>query len=332
MRPALVVVRLRFAGLTVIRPGDGGVVPFVPRATTARISRLVTAHSRQGPHMRVIIRTLAATTGLALALSLAACGSSTDASVGEPAAPVASTPRETPRTATSSTAALNVDNFYEVLAAAPQDSTSYRLTMATWAGDGETITRGEVAIADDGSAAMSLTMTEQGVDSLAVVVDNIFYMEMGELTDGKFLKVDLNDPSNPFDEFFGSIKDLMDPSSTVKTFKDSVRSVQAVGADEIGGASTTHYLVTVDTSGLRDALAGADPSLTASMPDVFVYDFWVDGDNRPVKLTSTTMGTRAEAVYSDWNDPSIVVEAPSADQISPLTWQEIMQGGPALQG
>ena len=61
---------------------------------------------------------------------------------------------------------------------------------------------------------------------------------------------------------------------------------------------------------------GDDAASVASLPPSLSYDLWVDGDNRMVRMTMDAMGVATDVTYTDWNDPSITVEAPSADQIT----------------
>ncbi len=274
--------------------------------------------------MRAITRIVSAAAAAALAVTLTACSSSDDAAPGDTATGEPSASQQAAGSGDKgSTGGLSAENFHEVLAAAVESGTSYRMSMSSSATGAASTVEAEVVISDAGPA-MSMTTSDAGVDMEVVMVDDAYYMNLGEITQGKFVKIDLNDSSNPLGSSVGSLQDLMDPKNSLGVFEDSVTSVEKVGEEEVDGASTTHYVVTVDSSSVSAALSGVSPSAAPSVPAEFVYDFWVDADNRPVKMTSDIMGSYTEILYSDWNDPSISVEAPSADQVTDLDFSELM--------
>lgn len=286
--------------------------------------------------MRAITRVVGASAAAALALTLAACGSSDDGSSADPSGDTTTSSARTEDTPTSTpddekeaaSGDLTADSFYTVLASAMQDGTSYPTTTTSGLGISSTV-QGAVVITD-GVPAMSMTMSGGGVDSQIVLVDNTYYMNMGELSGGKFLVIDLADSSNPLGASLGSVKDLGDPEKSISMLKDTVTSVEKVGQEDVGGVSATHYKVALDGSAAAasviDALGDADPTGLSSLPTEFVYDFWVDGDGRPAKMATEFGGVSTEATYSDWNDPSIKVEKPSGDQLSDLTFQDLLGG------
>jgi len=287
--------------------------------------------------MRAITRVVGASAAAALALTLAACGSSDDGSSADPSGDTTTSSARTEDTPTSTpddekeaaSGDLTADSFYTVLASAMQDGTSYRTTTTT-SGLGISSTVQGAVVITDGVPAMSMTMSGGGVDSQIVLVDNTYYMNMGELSGGKFLVIDLADSSNPLGASLGSVKDLGDPEKSISMLKDTVTSVEKVGQEDVGGVSATHYKVALDASAAAgsviDALGDADPTGLSSLPTEFVYDFWVDGDGRPAKMATEFGGVSTEATYSDWNDPSIKVEKPSGDQLSDLTFQDLLGG------
>lgn len=284
--------------------------------------------------MRAITRIVGAAAAAALAVTLTACSSSDEKAADDTKATGQAAESEKPESDDTSDdkgddkgskGGLDAGNFHEVLAAALSSGASYR-TSITMSGAGAASTmEGEVEITDAG-AAMAMTTTEGGVEMSIVVVDGAYYMNMGDLTEGKFVKIDLTDPTNPFSSL-GSLADMSDPSKSLDMFKDSVKSVENAGKEDVDGTSATHYVVTVDSSAISKSLSGVDPSAQPSLPAEFVYDFWVDGDDRPVKITSEVMGSTTDTRYYDWNDSSISVEAPSADQISELDFAELLGGG-----
>jgi len=285
--------------------------------------------------MRAITRVVGASAAAVLALTLAGCGSSDDGA--SPATSSSDTTSATDQKPTSApddekdapSGDLTADTFYTVLASSMQEGTSYRMTTTT-SGSGITSTVKGAVVITDGVPAMSMTMSGSGFDSTIVLVDNTYYMNMGELTGGKFMVIDLSDPSNPLGASLGSIEDLSNPEKSISLFKDTVKSVEKVGQEDVGGVSATHYKVALDgsaaASAVTEALGGEDPTALPSMPAEFVYDFWVDGDGRPAKMSTAIGGISTEATYSDWNDSSITVEKPSADQLSDLSFEDLLGG------
>lgn len=104
----------------------------------------------------------------------------------------------------------------------------------------------------------------------------------------------------------------------------SVLDVEKVGLEEVDGQPATGYVVTADTVGqmsvieesLGDSFAEVLESM--SLPPTMTTHYWTDSQNRPLKQTGTFAGLDLTMLWSGWDDPSIVVEAPPADQISDI--------------
>ena len=191
------------------------------------------------------------------------------------------------------------------------------MSTSTTLGEVATTTSADVVIDDAGKLTMKMVSSAMGIESTTIMLGDAMYMNMGELSQGKYIKIDLDDPNNPMAGSLTSMEDLADPAKSVESLRDSMLDLEKVGEEEVGGVSATHYKATIDTSessALQDML-GEEGSALASLPASLSYDLWVDGDNRLLKMTMDAMGVVVETTYSDWNDPSITVEAPSADEI-----------------
>ncbi|AEI13549.1 LolA-like protein [Cellulomonas gilvus] len=274
--------------------------------------------------MRAIHRIVSAGAAAALALTLTACGGSDDTTPDDAPSSggaVATEPAddETSEAPEPSGDELTAENFADVLAASVADGVSYRMTMEMTSDNADVSSTSEAEVEMlDGSPAMRMTSTSMGIETETILLDGVYYMNLGEMTGGKFLKIDASDPDNPFAESVQGLDDAADPAKSIEAFKDSIESLEKVGEEDVDGVPTTHYRLVVDSSAMSEQLAGltGGEGTAPSLPATFDYDIWVDGDNRLAKMETEVMGSTVVTTYSDWNDSSIKVTAPSADEIT----------------
>lgn len=189
-------------------------------------------------------------------------------------------------------------------------------SMGEMAGEGDidyTASPPEIAM------SMDLPMAGKGTTSEMRFVDGVFYMSMGELTQGKFWKIDPSDPDSPLGDV-GDMLDQLDPMGTLTKLESSIDTVTYVGDEDVDGQSLDHYELTVDPAQLAkdmDLPAGAAQQL----PDGLTYDIWLDDENRlsklhmdlPVAGTESTVDVSA----SDWGK-DVTIEAPPAGDIAEM--------------
>jgi len=280
--------------------------------------------------MRAITRIVGAGAATVLALSLAACSSDDGSSDDETKAADASTSAPaTDEKGSDEGEELSGAEIYDALASALSEDTSYRSTVTTSSGSVTSTTNLEVVVTG-GATNMSMVMDAAGAESRVLLVDGAYYMDLGEASQNKFLKIDGDDESSPFAGMFTALEQLTDPAKNAEAFKSAVTSAKKIGEEDVDGVKATHYTLTIDGSAALEELgAGASAAPDGGSME---FELWLDGEDRPVRTISTFAGTSTETTYTDWGDSSITVEAPSADEISPLTWEELMSGAGSLGG
>lgn len=262
----------------------------------------------------LVRRTLAgALVPLALA-ALTSCGGdpasgsasdSTSESAGASAPALADLPEEG--------ASVDPADFTDLIAASFDTITTARTTveaemMGTMTGKGEVDYSG-----DSPAAAMTMTGSIMGGDEIeAILVDGAMYLDMGSLTGGKFVKLDLDDPDSPFGDTFA---DSMDPATSLENLGDALESVTYVGEEEVGGQQLRHYEATVDAAKLL-ASSGQDAAAAPGLPDTFDYDIWFDGEDRFTQL-KLDMGKAGSTTMklSDFG-ADVDIEAPDDSEIT----------------
>ena len=109
------------------------------------------------------------------------------------------------------------------------------------------------------------------------LVDGIMYMNMGSMSNDKFVKFDLSDPASLPPEMEG-LADQLDPLAAFEEFGAAVEvgHVRRQGGRRRVRTSTTTTLVmdTAKIPSMEDLPAGA------GLPDEIAYDAWFDDDFR----------------------------------------------------
>lgn len=198
-------------------------------------------------------------------------------------------------------------------------STTAAITMTTDLGSNGSMTaEGEADYTTaPPSMAMSMEMPDMvggGGEMELRLVDGVMYMNMGQMTNDKFMKIDLSDPAN-LPPGLDTLTEQMDPLAAFEQFGPALSSVTYVGEDEVDGDSTQHFTMVMDTSKVatfKELPAGAD------VPKELSYDAWFDDEFRFRKLTMDmeAAGTpvKMEMQASEWGEP-VEIEAPPADQV-----------------
>lgn len=266
-----------------------------------------------------------AATAALLVGGLAACGSETTAT-DEPDA--SSQEQEQPAAADVDLPdeGETVDNseFAAWMLAGLEDSTTAHMTMTTDYGMGGVEAEGQV---DYTTSPVSMTMSMTGVmgdNPIDMrVVDGVMYMDMGSMSNDKFIKFDLSDPSSlpPGMEDLG---DQMDPLAAFRQFEPALEDVVYVGNEDVEGDSLDHFAATMNTAEIPQM---AELPADAGVPETVAYDLWFDEvfRIRQMQMVMELGGDMAlkvdvDAQLFDWGSP-VDIQAPSPDQISdaPLT-------------
>jgi hypothetical protein len=210
--------------------------------------------------------------------------------------------------------------FVDWMMAGLDRSTTAHMTMSMDYGGGAMEAEGQVDYTTTPvSMAMTLGGEAMGIDELDMrLVDGVMYMNMGQMSNDKFFKFDLNDPESlpPGMEDLG---DQMDPLAAFKDFEPALEQVVYVGSEDVDGDDLDHFTITMDTAKIPSL---AEMPASAGLPDTVDYDMWFDEDFRVRQMNmAMDMGAQAamtanvEAKLFDWDEPVDIV-APDPDQVS----------------
>jgi hypothetical protein len=257
---------------------------------------------------------------LPLALgSLAACGNDdTSATAGDPAAAVSSSPTDDASAEPQAGSTVSSTDFLALVKAAAQNTTTDKVAMTIESSGGQTVSmKGEMDMTGDKPAMqMTMDMSSAGLDQVEMrLVDGVIYMNMGQLTNGKFVKFDLSDPKSPLGSLSSSL-DNLDPAQMLGELRPSAfRHVTYVGSDAAG----RHYKAVLVTKN-STMLKGLPSSALASLPKTAAYDVWLDSEGRFAKFeVLLPKMSKMSATYSDYGiDLDITAPAPSQVTDVPL--------------
>ena len=289
-------------------------VPFSERSTVRPTSR---------PTLRPSTRLVALAVAPVLSLGvLAGCGSSggssgSDSSSGSSGSSASSSPSPSSDASSSgsgASGALTTGDFGSRVYAAMQKAGTISFTLTTQLGSQRTTGRGQ---ADLTSSTPSSKVTQQlpgGAGQVDVVLTGgIVYLKTPQFGP-KWVKIDPKAKSG-LGALLGSLGTNADPGRALKAM-DEAAKVTKVGTEQVDGADTTRYRVTVPKEALVKAL-GADQRMTAALPAQIVYDMWVDGRDLVRKQTSTIAAAGQQVTttvtYSGFGDP-VSIKAPPASQ------------------
>ncbi|MET0467139.1 MAG: hypothetical protein ABWZ87_00205 [Aeromicrobium sp.] len=253
--------------------------------------------------MRTSLKVSLAATILALT---SACGAGdadlTSAEAGS------SSPAEAAAPAAASDA-LTRENFVERLTAAQLAAGSAHMEA-----DGLGEMRGDVRLSEDVEKTQAkVTMGAGPMQSELRMVDGVVYFKVGELSAGKFIRIDLNDPIG---RHFGSMTDQVDPTGQLKLFRDALVEFDHQGSGgEIDGVETTKLRLVLDTSKVLDERAGGKARREAKIPKQLEYVLYVGSDDLLRQLTTDLGGSTTSITWTKWGEP-VEVKAPSADQVT----------------
>jgi hypothetical protein len=250
-------------------------------------------------------------------MTLSACGDKDD--------PAADTSSSKPAAANGVT--LTKANFTQVLADSQVKAKSAHVDMTIGVGGQSLKAQGDVAVgASPADGAMTMTMDMGSSMRLEMrLVDQVLYMNMGQATANKFVKVDLTDDSNPLTKQYGQIMDQMDPAKQIEQLKPAITSFEKKGAPKtLDGVKAQPYVVTVDTSKVK-AFADLPAASKSQVPDTIVYTMYIGSDDLPRRMEFDLAGSKSTIDYSKWGEP-VDIKAPAAGEISDKDPSALMGG------
>ncbi|WP_253867621.1 hypothetical protein [Promicromonospora umidemergens] len=269
-----------------------------------------------------------------LAVGLAGCGAAADdtapAAVPDAASETTepgtaeSKPAE-PKTTEAKTAEMTQATFVERVGGAQESATtmhiesSYSGALAEAAGlAGATIPM-DVDASDPESPRMSTSMDVQDKGLSMIVVDDTYYISVGEATDGKYVKATEKElMSDPAMSSLQSMSEVPNPRAQLEGFKDGIVSFEASGTDTVNGTEVDLYTLVLDPAKVTGPqVEQLDPEMVDAMGEMTAV-YALDKSDRParVAVTMTVDGQEliSTAEFSRWGE-DLAIEAPPADQI-----------------
>jgi hypothetical protein len=248
-------------------------------------------------------------------LGLSACSSDSSGSGSDRTASAGQSTEQTEEVVED--AGYTVDDFVSRITRAAVEAGSVTTTMSTTT-SGITMNMTSDVVFTGTSQNMRATVDMQGTALDMVVVDGIVYMSMGELTGGKFIKVDPSDPNDPMASSFAGLDSQLDPTASIKTLDGAIVSVDKSGDPvELDGVQAQPYTVVVDTAKMNNPAMSEVPAGT--LPAQISYTYWVGEDDLMRKVAMEMDGTTLEMLMTGWGTP-LEILAPSADQITDMTF------------
>ncbi|CAN5562443.1 N/A [soil metagenome] len=161
--------------------------------------------------------------------------------------------------------------------------------------------------------AVDVSLSGEGVEGRLILLDTVLYLDLGQPTGGKFVRVDLT-KAGPGSEMFDQLLRSTDTTASVESLQGAIKTLDVVGTEQVDGAKTTHYRLTVNT---KKALTGQQlpPEQTKQLPNTLAYELWVDEDDLLRKMTADVAGAAVTFTLSDWGKP-VDITAPPKAQIS----------------
>ena len=262
---------------------------------------------------------VAAVVPLALG-TLAACGNdnSSSSTAADPQSPALSTPSDTGSptdTGTTAGSAVTSADFLKMAQAAAGKLTTVKVDMVGEVSGGSYTMKGAMDLTGDKPAMdMTMSMGSAGLTGIEMrLVDGVMYMNLGSMTQDKFVKFDLSDPGNPLGQLSSSL-DQLDPSKMMADMSPGVfKHVTFVGSD----AGGRHYRATLVTA-KAPQLKGLPSTATANLPKSMRYDTWFDEQGRFSKfVVSVPNYMRMTAHYTDYG-AAVHIVAPPASQVTEM--------------
>jgi hypothetical protein len=259
-------------------------------------------------------RSLAALALPLLLGGLAACGS--DDEGADPAASSSSSADSDESSEVESGGEVDKAAFVDDLKAGLEASTTAKMAMHMDMGGQVIHADGDVDYTTS-PPQMAMTMESPAAAGETIemrLVDEVLYMNMGQMTNNKFVSYDLTD-ADSLPPGMDQLSTTMNPLAAFDSFEEGVQSVVFVGDEDVDGEEVGHYEVKVDTSKIEQF---KELPTQAELPQTVSYDLWLDDQDRMRKMTMTMdMGgapMELEVGFSDWDEP-VDISAPPASEV-----------------
>ncbi|WP_435741638.1 hypothetical protein [Nocardioides sp. SYSU DS0663] len=217
-----------------------------------------------------------------------------------------------------------VDDFVDLVSAGIEESTTARMTNTSSFGDTEISGEGVVDYSTSPpSIQMTMNSPMMGGEMEMRSVDGVLYISLGNLTRGKFLKMDPSDPDSPLAKMgLGDALNQGDPLAALEGMQEGIEQVTYVGEEDVDGRQLDHFELTVDLATSVESF-GADlpPSATKDLPETVTYDVWLDEEGRFGQMVMDVdvegQSIQTEMTLDDWGTDA-TVEAPPAKDVTKM--------------
>lgn len=161
-----------------------------------------------------------------------------------------------------------------------------------------------------------MTMSMPGLGDMEIrLVEGVLYMNMGAMTENKFVVVDTE--QGPMAEQFGPMLGQMDPRRQIELFEEALVEIEQEGeAEQIDGVEATPYRLVLDTETIVSASGANEEDLQGvDLPETLEFIMFVGEDDLPRRIVMDMMGTASTIDFSGWGD-DVEISAPGADEIT----------------
>lgn len=300
---------------------------------------------RKAPHVirRPRTRRLLAAVAVAplLSAALVACGGDGDSEEASDPAASSSASSESDADAAAESDSDGADDleegqevpaaqFVDLVGAGVEASTTAKLSTSTTFG-GTKVTGTGVIDYTQTPAAIEMDQDFGGGTTKVISVDGISYVNLGDLSQGKYWKVDPADPNGPFAELgMDEMLQQSDPVASLQAMEKGIEKVVYVGEEDVDGRDLDHFEMTVDLGAAMESLGGDLPkSALQGMPEALTYDVWLDEEGRfgQMVMEMPVMGqsSTTEMVIDDWGT-DVTIEAPPASEVTEMPDPSQMMG------
>lgn len=150
------------------------------------------------------------------------------------------------------------------------------------------------------------------------LVDEVLYLRVPDLSDGKFFAFDVRDPDDPLGQ---ELADQLDPRSQLEAIDRGVRTVVRRDTEVRGGVRLVVYELQVATEEVRSSLGPDAASAEAQLPEGLTYVVGFDERQRLRRLTIELGGDfgTVEMSFDDWGE-AVDIQRPAEDLLEePVT-------------
>lgn len=200
---------------------------------------------------------------------------------------------------------------------------SMHMEMSIEAGPQRIVMSGDQVVGksmDD--SAMSMSYSESGEEPMEMrLVEGLFYVNFGESSEGKFVRVDPKDADSPMGRAFAPMIDELDITKSIREFADAITEVEQDGDDKrIDGVTTTPYQVTMDVD--RAKASGAlDEDTKLRSGASIEYTFYLDAEDRLRRMESTVDSAEVRVDLTNIGEPVDIVAPPTDETVDESEFQ-----------